>query len=267
MEYEGLLDGLLAVSRSAGEVVRQDWSGAREITKKGRIDLVTQTDMRVEELLREKLGALLPEAAFYGEESSDGKGPGELAWIVDPVDGTTNFAHSIPFVAVSVALWADGRPVLAAVNAPMLDELYHAARGRGAFCNGAPMRVSDCAKLVDGIVATGFPYAIERYVDRILAHMRRMLLATQGVRRPGAAAIDMAFVAAGRYDGFYEYGLKPWDTAAGWLLVEEAGGRVSSMDAAKPYLLGAENILASNGLLHEALSEILRKDLEPGRPG
>jgi len=262
MTYTHLMEGLLAAVRKAGGIIRQDWEQDREIARKGRIDLVTQTDLRVEALLREELGRLLPEAAFYGEESADGRGPGELSWVVDPLDGTTNFAHAIPFVATSVGLWREGRTVLAAVNAPMLGELFSAARGQGAFCNGRPIRVSRRAELEECIVATGFPYAIERYAERILAHMRRMLLATRGVRRPGAAAVDLAYVAAGRYDGFYEYGLKPWDTAAGWLLVEEAGGRVGAMDGVAPYLLGAEGVLASNGLVHEALAALLRPDLE-----
>lgn len=261
MEFARLTDGLLDAARKAGELIRQDWRQEREIVHKGRIDLVTQTDVRVENLLREELSRLLPEARFFGEESADGAGPGELAWVVDPLDGTTNFAHQIPFVATSIGLWHEGRTVLAAVNAPMLGELWHAVRGGGAFLNGDPIRVSERAGLLECIVATGFPYAIERYAERILAHMRRMLLATRGVRRPGAAAIDLAYVASGRYDGFYEYGLKPWDTAAGWLLVEEAGGRVSAMDGNSPYTLGGEGILASNGLVHDALAALLRPDL------
>lgn len=264
MVSKNLMDGLLAATAKATDVIRADWNQERDIVNKGRIDLVTATDLRCEALLREELWRLLPEASFYGEESADGSGPGELAWVVDPLDGTTNFTHRIPFVAVSVALWREGRSELAVVEAPMLGETYHARRGEGAFCNGRPMRVSRRDALVECIVATGFPYAIERYAERILAHMRRMLLATQGVRRPGAAAIDLAYLAAGRYDGFYEYALKPWDTAAGWLLVEEAGGRVSAFDANAPYELGADGILASNGLVHEALSRLLLMDMEKG---
>lgn len=263
MEFARLMDGLLAAARKAGDVIRGDWEEDRDITRKGRIDLVTKTDLRVESLLMEELKRLLPEAAFYGEESADGNGPGELAWVVDPLDGTTNFAHAIPFAATSIGLWHEGRTVLAAINAPMLGEFWHAARGKGAFLNGTPIHVSSRATLEECVVATGFPYAIERYADRILAHMRRMLLATRGVRRPGAASIDLAYVASGRYDGFYEYGLKPWDTAAGWLLVEEAGGRVSAMDGKRPYLLGADGVLASNGLVHEELAGLLRPDMLP----
>lgn len=286
-ELAELLAACVAITRASGDIVRQRWNAPSQVRHKGSIDLVTDTDLAVEAFLKERLGALLPGSVFLAEESSDGGGvTGDApCWIIDPVDGTTNFVHRIPQVATSVALWRSGKVVLGVVNAPMWLEApdatgvadavnvvdgaapgasapgglpgqcYWAARGLGAFCNGRRMRVSDADSLADALAATGFPYELEGRLPVILERLGRVLPATQGLRRMGAAALDLALVASGRLDVFYEAWLKPWDLAAGWLLVEEAGGRVSGLDGA-PLRFG-EPLLATNGRLHTAMVKLL----------
>lgn len=254
--YAGSLPRILEIIRESGALVMDHWRKPRNIRLKGRIDLVTETDLAVEAFLKERLKDVVPGATFMAEESATSRTPHGTCWIIDPIDGTTNFAHSLPFVATSVGLWHEGRVMLGVVNAPVLGECFWAVRGGGAFCNGEPLCVSDREPLEQAVVATGFPYTISEDVDTVLARLRKALVTTRGVRRCGAAAIDLAFVASGRFDAFYEADLKPWDTAAGWLLVEEAGGRVTGFDGA-PYDFSNEGILASNGRVHEAMREVL----------
>lgn len=254
--YAGSLPRILEIIRESGALIMDHWRKPRNIRLKGRIDLVTETDLAVEAFLKERLKDVVPGATFMAEESATSRTPHGTCWIIDPIDGTTNFAHSLPFVATSVGLWHEGRVMLGVVNAPVLGECFWAVRGGGAFCNGEPLCVSDREPLEQAVVATGFPYTISEDVDTVLARLRKALVTTRGVRRCGAAAIDLAFVASGRFDAFYEADLKPWDTAAGWLLVEEAGGRVTGFDGA-PYDFSNEGILASNGRVHEAMREVL----------
>jgi myo-inositol-1(or 4)-monophosphatase len=247
-----------AVVRAGGRI-RRDIRKPKNVTRKARIDLVTETDVAVEKQLKTSLAKILPEAGFLAEEGSGSTRPGKLTWIVDPVDGTTNFAHAFPFVCVSVALWREDKIVLGVIHAPVLGELFWASHGQGAFLNGEPIEVSGTTTLVDSLVATGFPYDIELHIEGIMANLRRVLLASQGFRRPGAAALDLAYVACGRFDGFYESDLKPWDIAAGWLIVEEAGGLVSRYDWREKSFLGAPSILATNRLVHHELSGLLEE--------
>lgn len=246
------------IVRRSGAIIREHWSRPRRVRHKGSIDLVTETDLAVEGFLKEKLAVLQPEASFMAEESSVAdQQPGSLCWIIDPVDGTTNFVHRIPQVGTSVALWQEGRVVLGVVNVPMLDECFWAVRGQGAFCNDRPMTVSEAATLTDALVGTGFPYDVAARLPEVLEWLAAVLPVTQGLRRIGAASVDLAYLACGRLDAFYEAGLKPWDMAAGWLLVEEAGGRVSNLRN-EPLCFG-EALLASNGRLHEAMTALLMK--------
>jgi myo-inositol-1(or 4)-monophosphatase len=248
----------------AGEIIREHHLLPRRIRYKASPkDLVTETDVAVENFLRHRLGQLVPEAGFLGEEGSSGLGLQGLAWVVDPLDGTTNFAHGVPFVATSVALCLEGQPLLGVVNLPLLGEIFSAARGLGARLNNEPIHVSDTATLLESLVATGFPYRIEEHQAAILRQLALAMPATQGVRRAGAAALDLAFVACGRYDGFFEFALNPWDTAAGVLLIQEAGGRVGRMTTDAPYRLGAPDIMASNALLEPALRDLLRRACAP----
>lgn len=259
-KYETLLPSVVETVREAGRVLMEYWYAPREIHRKGRIDLVTTADLAVEKILKQRLADILPDAAFMAEESVSSNdlarplnGP---TWIIDPLDGTTNFAHGFPFVAISVALWDQGQVHLGLVHLPVLDELFHAVMGGGTRLNGKAVAVSRISDVEHSLVATGFPYTVRDHLAPILTWMETMLANTQGVRRAGSAAIDLAYTAAGRFDAFYEPHLKPWDTAAGWLLVTEAGGRVSRMDGGSfdPQI---PSILASNGLIHEDMVALL----------
>ena len=242
---------------AAGRIVRTHWEKTSTVTHKGRIDLVTETDLAVEHFLKESLGELLPGSTFLAEESDPNTQLGDETWIIDPLDGTTNFAHRIPMVAVSVALWTGGQVTMGLVHLPLMDEMYTARLGKGAFFNDRPITVSQTSTLSDSVIATGFPYSVREDIEPIIKSLRRVLCAAQGVRRAGAAAVDLAWLACGRFDGFYEMGLKPWDTAAGILLIQEAGGQISTFDPHSPYTLGSRTILASNGKIHQDLSDLL----------
>ncbi|SNR59125.1 myo-inositol-1(or 4)-monophosphatase [Humidesulfovibrio mexicanus] len=254
-----LLPAVESAVRAAGELVREHDKRPRRIRCKSSMkDLVTETDGAVESLLRRSLSSIVPEARFLGEEGSPDAGLGGLAWVVDPLDGTTNFAHGVPFVATSVALCLEGGPLLGVVNLPLLGELFSAVKDAGASLNGSPMRVSGVSAMEAALVSTGFPYRIEDHKEAILRQLSKALPETQGVRRAGSAALDLAYVACGRYDGFFEFALNPWDTAAGVLLVAEAGGRVGTMMGSLPYRLGGPDILATNGDLFEPLQRMLK---------
>lgn len=255
--YSSLLESALPVIKKAGEIISHAWNKPRSTRHKGPIDLVTETDLAVQAFLKDELSAILPEAGFVGEEGDGEKDvEQELAWIVDPVDGTTNFVHKIPMVAVSVALARRGRPVLGVVLAPIMGECYRAVVGGGAFLNDSPIKTSSVTESRDAVVATGFPYEINPNLEDLLAKLKRVLPETQGLRRLGSAALDLCYVACGRMDAYYEAILKPWDMAAGWLIVEEAGGKTTSMDGT-PTRAGAP-LLASNGLIHDQMLELLK---------
>ena len=253
---QDILQGCLEVVRQSGDIVREHWAKPSNVRHKGRIDLVTQTDLAVEAFLKQKLANLVPGAAFMAEESSESeKEPDGLCWIIDPVDGTTNFVHRIPQVATSVALWNKDHVELGVVNIPMMNECFSAQRGQGAYLNGAPISVSKAENLGDALVATGFPYDFSGRLDRILERLSLVLPKSQGLRRIGAAAVDMAYVACGRLDMFYEEGLKPWDFAAGLLLVEEAGGKVTNLRGAALHF--GDVLMASNGQVHQEAVDLL----------
>lgn len=261
-DLNDLLSKCLPVVAGAGEIVKRRWNSEHEIQHKGAIDLVTETDREVEEFLRASLLALTPDAAFVGEESAAESAADSAAllaapscWVVDPVDGTTNFVHRIPMVGVSVAFCREGKPVLGIVDAPMLAERYYALRDGGAFLNGAPIAVSKADRLSSCLVATGFPYDVHPQLPALLRRLEAVLPATQGLRRPGAASIDLAWVGCGRLDAFYEDGLKPWDMAAGIVIVEEAGGLTSDFNGA-PAGWG-KSLLASNGIIHSEFVKLV----------
>lgn len=251
-----ILEQVEPAVRESGAIILDNWSGAKSIRHKGRVDLVTETDLAVERDLTAKLGRILPEAGFLAEETASGGDLGESTWIVDPLDGTTNFAHGLPFVAVSVALWQNGQVVLGVVHIPRTGETFTAVKGEGARLNSHPIEVSPAAELRNSLTATGFPYDIDTRAEEEVQRLKHVLVTTRGIRRMGAAAVDLAYTACGRFEAFFEAGLKPWDTAAGWLLVEEAGGRVTTFGN-EPFHPFAGTVLASNGRIHDALSEML----------
>jgi myo-inositol-1(or 4)-monophosphatase len=243
-------------ARRAGDYLRRRFGDAGPIDRKGVIDLVTAADREAEQLAIETVRAERPDDAFLAEERGQVGNGARVRWIIDPLDGTTNFARSFPMFAVSVAAEVDGALAAGAVHVPMLDELFAAAQGDGATLNGRAVRVSATARLDESFLATGFPYDIRTNPDNNLDHFARFAVRALAIRRPGAAAIDLAYVACGRFDGFWELRLKPWDLAAGALLITEAGGRITNLDGT-PLKLGSPGVCASNGLVHPAMLAVL----------
>lgn len=217
---------------------------------------MTDTDQAAEAAIRDLLGTARPADAILGEEEGGADWRTGRVWILDPLDGTVNFIHRVPHVAVSVALWEEGVPVVGVVHDVSRDEVFAAMRGHGATLDGRPIRVTETTDLGSGLVATGFPYDRRSRAAELAATIGRVLEAVQGIRRFGSAALDLCWVAAGRYDAYWEYRLQPWDTAAGELIVIEAGGRVTDLGGAS-YRPDAAAILASNGYLHDQLRTVI----------
>jgi myo-inositol-1(or 4)-monophosphatase len=241
-------------ARAAGDTLTRMLGDAHHIVKKGEIDLVTEADLAAEKLVVEIIGRNFPRDAILAEESGR-KGKATRTWIVDPLDGTTNYAHSFPFFAVSIALEVGNERVLGVVYNPSMHECFEAAKGKGARLNGKAFQVSGTGSLRDSLLATGFPYDVHERPERVVALLEKMLVRAQGVRRLGSAALDMCYVAAGRLDGFWEEDLKPWDTAAGEIMVKEAGGRVTTF-LGKPYSPYLDSLVASNGWIHDQMVEV-----------
>jgi myo-inositol-1(or 4)-monophosphatase len=259
------------IALEAGARLREYFSKGVETEYKGDADLVTVADRAVEKLIRSRLGEAFPEHGIYGEEGTRERMDGEFRWYVDPLDGTTNFAHGFPQFAVSMGLEHrpaglkaedDGSLVAAVIYDPMRNELFTAERGRGATLNGKPVRVSRIGHLAEALLATGFP-SHKRHANPNIHFYQEFTLRSHGVRRAGSAALDLAYVACGRMDGFWEFHLNPWDTAAGILLVEEAGGRVTDF-AGRHFRLDSREVLASNGMIHEELTGFF-SDMFAGR--
>ena len=243
---------------SAGQHIKAQYNQPHSITLKGAINLVTETDLASERIIVDILTRDTEAIPIMTEEQVDTHSLNmHQLWVVDPLDGTTNFAHGFPFFAVSIALLESGRPEVAVVYAPLFDELFYAVRGYGAWMNSQSIHVTKTHRLIEALIGTGFPYEIDQNLADVIRRLQTFLPQTRDLRRAGAAALDLAFVACGRLDGFYETHLQPWDTAAGWLLVEEAGGQVTTF-AGTPYSPFYPEILASNGPLHRQLLERLQ---------
>jgi len=266
-ELDAARETALTIAREAGALLLEGWrTGAAHVEKKGVIDLVTEYDVRSEELIRRRLGDAFPDHAIVGEEK-DATGAGELVWYVDPIDGTTNFAHGHFFFCVSIGLSDDAGRAVGVVHAPALRTDWTSARGRGTTRNSALVRVSATASLDEALAATGYPYDRRDNDDDNLRETAAALKRVQGIRRCGSAALDLAQVADGTYDLYWEQTLGPWDGAAGAALVEAAGGRVTGYDGA-PFDLHAGHVVASNGALHPPVIEFLtaaREGLPPPR--
>jgi myo-inositol-1(or 4)-monophosphatase len=256
-----LLNFAIQTAREAGRVLAEKFGRALRVSNKGDIDLVTEADLAAERLIVERIRSHHPRHAILTEESGDvislGDAGSAFKWIIDPLDGTTNYAHGYPVFCVSVALEHEGSVVLGVVYDPTRDELFAAERGEGATLNGRSLRVSETGDMNEALLCTGFPYDVRDRGD-FARHFRNFIMRAQSVRRDGSAALDLAYVAAGRFDAFYEEGLRPWDVAAGVLLVEEAGGRVTHYDGS-PFRIYTPPLAASNGLVHEAMLEVLRQ--------
>lgn len=245
-------------AEAAGKVLMSYFGRPMEIRKKGLIDLVTEADLAAENEIVNRIVAAFPGDRFYSEETRRDSADSADLWVIDPLDGTTNFSHGYPFFGVSIAHRRRGRETLGVVLAPAFGELFSACRGKGAFLNGNPIRCSSTASVHESLLVTGFSYDIDLHSDGVLRRFRDVLLRAQGVRRDGSAALDLCYVAAGRFDGFWEEHLKPWDTAAARVIVEEAGGRVTTFGGG-PFDIFGREVLASNGLVHGELLDVLNR--------
>ena len=258
IEPSTLLEAAIEWAREAGAVLRQAYGGAHELEHKSPIDLVTETDRRAEELILARLRQRFPDHAVLAEESGAHQGThAPVRWLIDPLDGTTNFAHNYPFFCVSIAAEQEGRLAAGAVYDPVREELFAAAAGAGATLNGAPIRVSSVERLEDSLLVTGFPYDVRENPEPHVKLFQAFLTRAQGVRRDGSAALNLCYLAMGRFDGFWESKLSPWDMAAGVLIAQEAGGRVTRYGG-EPFAVDGRQILATNGRIHPAMMEVLR---------
>ena len=250
-ERPQFVPAMAEIAREAGALLMGYFHRRVKVEYKGDVDLVTEADRAAESLITRRIRERWPEHNIMGEEGTRTEQGSEYRWYVDPLDGTTNFAHSYPVFCVSLGLEYHNERVAAAVFDPTRDEMFTAEKGGGAFLNGEPIRVSTVSNLAECLVATGFP-SHKRHKNPNIFFYHQITLKTHGVRRAGSAALDLCNVASGRFDGFWEFNLNPWDTAAGVLIVEEAGGRVTRFDG-QPFRIDSRETLASNGRVHEAL--------------
>jgi myo-inositol-1(or 4)-monophosphatase len=256
---EALLATAVAAARAGGEVLRGNFASAEplEVSKKGKNDFVTRIDREAEDAVVSLIRGRHPTHALLAEESSAAPGA-EAEWIIDPLDGTTNYIHRYPFFATSVAVRVGGEVVAGAVYDPLKDEMFAAAKGAGATLNGAPIRVSACASLADALLVTGFPFRSMVKLPQFLASLEQLIQTSSGVRRDGSASLDCCYVACGRLDGFWECGLSAWDIAAGALLVEEAGGKVTDFNGERGFLDSGDIVTCPKPIHPAFLAEIQR---------
>lgn len=253
-----MLNFAIETAQQAGQLLLEKFGRKINVSMKGNINLVTEADLASEKLIIERIKSHYPKHSILAEESGHAviDGESEWKWIIDPLDGTTNYAHGYPCFCVTLALEHKGEVVIGVTFDPTRNEIFAAERGQGASLNGRKIRVSDTEKLSDALLVTGFPYDFAQR-ENFARHITNFLLASRGVRRDGSAAIDLAYVACGRFDGFWEEGLNPWDVAAGVLMIEEAGGQVSYYDGSK-FSIYTPPICASNGLIHNEMLGVLR---------
>ena len=253
-----MLNFAIETARMAGGLLLEKFGKKINVSMKGDINLVTEADLASEKLIIDRIKSHYPQHSILAEESGEAViigGTNKWKWIVDPLDGTTNFAHGYPCFCVTLALENEGQIVIGVTYDPTRNEMFSAEKGQGASLNNKPIRVSAAQKLADALIVTGFPYDFKQR-ENFARHLTTFLLQSRGVRRDGSAAIDMAYVACGRFDGFWEEGLNPWDVAAGLLLIEEAGGRVSYYDNS-PFSIYTPPICASNGTIHDEMIAVL----------
>ncbi|NWF54159.1 MAG: inositol monophosphatase [Syntrophaceae bacterium] len=247
----------ILAARKAGQVLRSRLGRTRRIDYKGAVNLVTEMDFRAERIIVSEIRKCFPEHGFLAEEKAQERTASPYRWIIDPLDGTTNYAHGYPVYAVSIALEKMGQIILGVVFDPSRDELFVAEKGKGARLNGRRIRVSSTPRLSRSLLATGFPYDLRESKINNFDHFRNFALRVHAVRRAGSAALDLCYVAAGRFDGFWEMKLGPWDLAAGGLMVQEAGGKVTDFRG-RPLALDGRQVLASNSRVHREMMKILR---------
>jgi len=246
----------IEIAREAGIFLKNKLNSVHTIDYKGEINLVTEVDKISEKMITSKINTLFPDHDILSEEFTHIDRGSDFRWIIDPLDGTTNYAHGYPLFCVSIALEKLNTMIVGIIYDPMLDEMFVAEKGKGAFLNDREIHVSNTRRIIKSLLATGFPYDIREDRHNNLNYFNEMILKAQAIRRAGSAALDLAYVAAGRFDGYWELKLNPWDIAAGWLLVEEAGGIVTDMRG-NNYFLESPSILASNGRIHKEMMAVL----------
>ncbi len=249
----------IAAACQGGRVLQSYFGHSFEVSKKGVIDLVTEADVGSEKMIIETIRRVFPDHAILSEESGLSEGRVPCQWIVDPLDGTTNFAHQIGLFSVSIAFALNGTISVGIVLNPITGELFAATVGKGSQLNGRPISVSDSAVISDSLLVTGFPYNLKEMFPTLMARFSKCLKAARGVRRLGSAALDLCFVACGRFDGFWEQNLKPWDTAAGMLIAKEAGASVTDFSD-RPFMPDKKEILVTNGKIHDEMLSLLKSE-------
>lgn len=246
------------MAEAAGDMLSERLYRSHDIEFKGVINLVTEADRLSEEMIMNKIRRSFPDHDMMTEESPVIDNGSSFRWIIDPLDGTTNYAHGYPVFCVSIALESQGEVILGVIRNPMLKETFVAQKGRGAFLNGKTIHVSRTGSVSGSLLATGFPYDIRESREDNIHYFSTMAKKAQAIRRAGSAALDLAYVAAGRFDGFWELKLAPWDMAAGCLMVQEAGGCVTELSG-DPFSLSSPHVMASNGRIHDAMRDIFRQ--------
>lgn len=255
-----LLREVINLSRSVGSFIKEEQVSEKEVEVKSKNSLVTYVDKTAEKRIVNKLSELIPQAGFIAEEGTSDKKGEEWNWIIDPLDGTTNFIHKLPCYSISIALMKNNEIVLGVVYEINNDECFYSIKGDAAYLNGEKIRVSPTGELKDTLIATGFPYHDYSKIDGYMKTLRYFMRETRGLRRMGSAAVDLVYVACGRFDGFYEYSLNPWDVAAGAFIVQQAGGVVSDFKGGNNFLFGKE-IVASSSNISNTFSEIIVQNL------
>lgn len=254
---EDYLEEATAAAREAGRMLRENFYVFREVSYKGEVDLVTNFDKLSQQMIFERLSRKFPEHGFLAEEGLDRGKKSDFRWIFDPLDGTTNYAHRFPIFSVSIALEWKGRLVCGVVYDPMRDETFSGIKNKGAYFNGEKIKVSDVDDLNKSLLATGFPYDLRESQENNIAHFNNFLTRVQAIRRCGSAALDLCYVACGRFDGFWELKLKPWDVAAAAIIVQEAGGQLSDFQD-RDFSIYSQETLGTNSLIHGQMLDILR---------
>lgn len=256
MDLGRIRDVGVAAAARAGEILLNFWGKTLTVEKKGAINLVTEADLASENAIIQIIRGVFPDHSVLAEESGLTLGTDSYEWIIDPLDGTTNFAHHLPDFSLSIALASEGDIIFGVVLNPVTGELFCGTRGEGATLNGRSIRVSSTKVIGESLLVTGFPYDLQPVIRPLIYRFERCLMAAQGVRRLGSAALDLCYVACGRFDGFWEQNLAPWDTAAGVVIAREAGARISDFSHG-PYSIEKKEILATNGFIHQEMTALL----------
>lgn len=257
METEFYLKAAIEAAREAGQMLRENLDASREIIYKGEVDLVTNFDNQSQQMIFDRLVEYFPDHDFVAEEGLDQKKGSAYRWIFDPLDGTTNYAHRFPFFSVSIALEFNGQIICGVVYDPMRDETFSGTKGNGAFLNSDRIKVSALNELDKSLLATGFPYDLRESEENNITHFNHFVTRAQAIRRCGSAALDLCYVACGRFDGFWELKLKSWDVAAASLIVQEAGGHLTDFKN-KEFSIHSHETLGTNGLIHQQMLDVLR---------